>query len=346
MKGLYIVVLTSLISLCACHSTSHSDLLPGFEETQTLAPIDSINLEELDILNPGTMLYKDSFLIFRNGQGRKEMHLLDLKANNRVYRYEVVGQGPGQMSTYRTEPSNRPHAFNIFDLNRGRLYTVDLEKVRRDAMVEHTLLHTLPNRDLFRCVETENRLWGLGIPDTGRVWMYEKQSGVIKKQGEYPASEEIEGLSQFHKGTLFSRTYLETIDNHLVLATWGVFDFYKFATNGTLKLLRRHTHHLPQFTYRAAKNIIGINGENTVGAFGLTSGKEGVYLLYTSKMLKDKSYEYCHDLYSYDWEGNPLQHYYLTKSVAKIALAEGGILYGLCREGTPRVYIYSLPQEK
>lgn len=49
----------------------------------------------------------------------------------------------------------------------------------------------------------------------------------------------------------------------------------------------------------------------------------------------------CSHLLVYDWEGNPIVHCLLSKSLYGFGIGRG-ILYGLSREVNPIVYVYSL----
>ena len=75
----------------------------------------------------------------------------------------------------------------------------------------------------------------------------------------------------------------------------------------------------------------------------IDSDERFIYLLYSGKNVREKGNDAynCSHLLVYDWEGNPIVHCLLSKSLYGFGIGRG-ILYGLSREVNPIVYVYSL----
>ena len=71
---------------------------------------------------------------------------------------------------------------------------------------------------------------------------------------DYPAHESIEPLDQRHKGALFSGTIMAGNQNTLVLACFGLIDFYEILSDGGLRLKRNVIILFQSFRRQRPKN--------------------------------------------------------------------------------------------
>lgn len=344
MRVLY-VVLGVLFILSSCDSNKYRSPLEDFDKPIALEVIDSIDLERLDILNPHTILYKDSFLIFSTIQGKKEMQFLDLRTMA-VYTCNVIGQGANEMSMYSIVKNPTSRFFRFADYRKGRIYEVDLEKLRADSAVQYTMAYELPlGKDelVLRFFETENNIYGIGLLQKGRIYSFNKKKSLVKQCANYPTNEDIEKLDMRHKGALFTRTLMAGNANHLVTASFGLIDFYEVLPDDSLQLKQMRHYFFPKFTSREYGIAISFDTNDIHGFSGIDSDERFVYLLYSRKNFKESGEDICNssDLFLYDWHGNPFGYYSLSKPLYGFSLF-GNKLYGLSRVGNPKVYIYSL----
>ena len=178
---IYVLIIGLILSAC---SQNKKELSTEFSKKASLAIIDSINIEIHDILNPYEVQYKDSFLIFRNIRGEREIQLLDLKTGA-SYTHKVIGQGKGEMSAYVLINTSEPHSFRFVDYHKGDVYEIDLNCVRKEGLVEHTLVATLPVKDEIRILsfeETADYVYGTGLLPNNRFWVYDKQTKIVSKK--------------------------------------------------------------------------------------------------------------------------------------------------------------------
>lgn len=340
-----IKIIGILLMFSACNNPKRSSPLPDFNKTTVLNVIDSIDLEELGILNPYNIQYKDSFLIFSTLQGDRELQFLDLYSMF-VYVRKVIGQGAGEMPMYSIVKTDNPSSFRFADYRRGKIYEMNLENLRKDSTTMHSLVYELPIESdelLLRFLETENYIYGIGLLKEGRILSFNKKTGAIGRNAAYPADENIRKLDVKHKGALFNRTLMVCDTKHLVMSCFGLVDFYDVSLNGSLILNREYHYFFPKFNSQEYGSPIIFNRDDIYGFSGMDSNARSVYILYSGKNVRNTGEDAfnCPDLFVYDWVGNPIKHFVLSKPLYDFSLC-GNLLYGLSRVETPKIYIYSL----
>lgn len=341
---LYISILIGLL-LTACGKQKESFIFSDFAQTIELEVIDSIDLENIGILNPHYIQCKDSFLIFCSITGNKEMHYLNLRSGNVITR-NVIGQGAGEMFQYSIVKTIDPTSFCFADYRQGKIYATNLEKLQNDSTTEHSLVYDLPiqkGENIFRFLETENYIYGIGLLKEGRVYSFDKTTNQVVINAEYPLNEEIEKLDYIHKGALFTGTLMAGNEKTLVLSCFGLIDFYDILPDGKLALKQKHHYFFPKFQAAETGKIIAFVRDDIYGFSDLNADERFVYLLYSGKNLKEKGDDTfnCSHLLVYDWNGTPVIHCELPKSLYAFCVIEN-VLYGLSRESIPKVYVYSL----
>lgn len=340
---IYLFITGFILSACSQNRKGLSD---EFSKTVPLVLIDSINLEEHDILNPYDIRYKDDFLIFRNIRGEREIQLLDLKAGA-SYTHSVIGQGKGEMPAYVFMDTFEPHSFRFVDYYGGYVYEINLDRVRKDGIVRHTLVTTLPVKDEIRILgfeETPDYIYGTGLLPNNRFWVYDKRTKSVSKGTDYPSIEQANSLDSIKRSVLFVSTQMAVHKDRLVamLVSSGLVDFYERSRDGSLSLIKEHCFFFPQFQVLNGISI-GYSRDDIRGFSDMASDEDYVYLLYSSKTVAERGEDAynCEDLYVYDWDGNPVCHYTLPQPLYSISVGKG-CLYGLSRTGEPKVYTYSL----
>lgn len=335
----------AFIVFSACSMERKDVVLRCFGEEITLDVTDSVNIEELGILNPHYMQYKDDFLIFHSMEGKQELQFLDLKSMV-VHTRNVIGQGPNEMPRYSTVDTNVPDSYRFSDSRRGKIYEMNLTDLRNDSTTCHTLVHELPihpDELLLRFIETGKYFYGIGVLQQGRIWLFNKQTSHVKYCGTYPMNDEVNVLDERHKGALFTSTLMQSDSKHLVVSCFGLIDFYEILDNDTLLLKKEQHYFFPKFDAQDYGGMIIFDRDDIHGFCGIDSDNHYVYVLYSGKNVKESGSDAynCNNLLVYDWDGNPVRHYHLNKSLYEFSLC-GNILYGLSREKDPKVYIYQL----
>ena len=341
---LFISILIAL-SLSACSYKENTLILSEFVRIVDLQALDSLNLEKVGILNPHYIQYKDSFLILCSTTGGREMAFWDLRYNTVTVR-KVIGQGADEMPQYSIVKTANPTSFRFANHRQGRIYEMDLEKLRKDSTTKHSLVYELPIKKgdyPLRFFEMENYVFGIGLFNDGRVYSFDKRTNKARICMDYPANECIEGLDQVHKGALFTGTVMTGNQKILVLGCFGLIDFYEILSDGDLILKQEYHYSFPKFQTMPEGKIITFESDDIYGISDMVSDEHFIYLLYSGKNVKEKGNDAfnCSHLLVYDWRGNPVANCVLSKSLYDFSI-DGNTLYGLSRESTPIVYVYSL----
>lgn len=333
-----------VLSLSACSSKDDS-IFSDFTRTVDLQLLDSLDLEKMEILNPHYIHYKDSFLIFHSMAGKKKLEFWNLKSDLVTVR-NVIGQGVDEMPRYVTVDTDHPASFRFADYRRGRIYEMDLEMLQEDTTTKHSLVYELPINEgdtPLRFYETGNHIFGIGLFSEGRIYSFDKRTNKVMTCMDYPAHESIEPLDQRHKGALFSGTIMAGNQNTLVLACFGLIDFYEILSDGGLRLKQERDYSFPKFQTAETGRTVTFDRDDIYAISDIDSDERFIYLLYSGKNVREKGNDAynCSHLLVYDWEGNPIVHCLLSKSLYGFGIGRG-ILYGLSREVNPIVYVYSL----
>ena len=338
-----------IVTSCQQEKALGDNELPDLSKAKSIAPTDSIDLENLGILNPHTIRFNDDFLCFYVGNGEQEMHFLDLH-DMTVIEKNIHGQGPNQVSQYEWIQSTDKNVIKLIDFNKWDIYSINLDSLRTNPDTEPVWLYQIPKKKgiaiLQEAVEVGRYVYFTGVYTSGNGWIYcyDKQTQEFRSYGDFPAYEELYSAEYMTKSMIFSLMMKATNGKRVSLSLRGTLDFYDITDDGGLEMFREHHYFLPRIkiepngTYAySTKGIIGF-------CYGYTSDENYLYLLYTDKTFKefkenpDMDYEY---LFVYDWNGSFVKYYSLEKPLYDLAI-DGSTLYGLSREVEPIVYIYDL----
>ena len=340
------LMLLAVVIISAC-SRNPICGLDGFTSLSTLSVKDSIELEDKDILNPHHIYYKNGFLIFNSIRGKREIQLLNLSSDE-VTEYHVIGSGKNEMANYHTVNTTDDNMYLFADNYAGKVYGVCLDSLKLNSNTGYKLLYSLPvaKGGLFlRFMDMPKYVVGIGLLQDGRFGVFEKDADIFKKQMEYPENEMIKPLSYLHKGSLFSRTLMASdgAGKRMVATCFGLMDFYSISDDGDLTLLKSNHYHFPLFEVGTNGPAVIFKKEDRAGITGMCTDKNYVYGLYSDKTMAD----YGEGAYNapyllvWDWDGNPVKAYKLPVPLYGFSL-DGNIVYGLSREGSPKVYILEL----
>lgn len=341
---LFISLLTVLF-LFACDNQKNSSIFSDFVQTIDLEVIDSLNLEKVGILNPHYIQYKDSFLILCSMTGNREMAFWNLRSDCVTVR-NVIGQGADEMPQYSIVKTDNPTSFRFANHRQGRIYEMDLEKLKNDSTTKHSLICELSveKEDYpLRFFEMENYIFGIGLFRDGRIYKFDKKTNKAIVCMDYPLNDDIKKLDYVHKGALFTGTVMAGNQNTLVLGCFSLIDFYEILPNGNMALKQEHHYSFPKFQTMPTGKIITLESDDIYGISDMNADEHFIYVLYSGKNVKEKGNDAfnCPHLLVYDWRGNPMVHCVLSKPLYGFSI-DGNTLYGLSRESNPSVYVYSL----
>ena len=346
---LLVASLSLIVTSCQQEKVLGDNELPDLTKAQSLAVVDSIDLESRGILNPTTIRFTDDFLCFYVGNGQQEMHFLDLRDMS-VIEKNIHGQGPNQVNYYEWIETTDKNVIKYIDFKKWDIYSFNLDSLRANPETEPIWLYQIPPKkgivNVQDAVEMDRYVYFTGIYTSGSGWIYcyDKQTQEFRSYGDFPAYEELASEEYMTKSMIFAIMMKATNGKRLSLSIRGTLDFYDITDDGGLEVFREHHYYLPDITIYP-NGTFAYNTKAKRGfCYGYTYDERYLYLLYTDRTYKefkenpDMDYEY---LFVYDWNGNFVKHYSLEKPLYDLAI-DGTTLYGLSREVEPIVYIYDL----
>ena len=343
---LFIALLSLIITSCHQEKVLGDNELPDLAKAQSLIPVDSIDLESLDILNPHTIWFNDDFLCFHVGDGEQEMHFLDLRKMNVVER-NIYGPGPNQVSRFERMPSSSKSEFKLMDIDSWDFYSINLDSLRSNPDTEPVWLYKMPKKRgiafIPGAIEVGRYVYFTGVYTSGEGWIYcyDKHTQEFKAYGEFPAYDELGSEEYMTKSMVFEVMAKATNGERLMLCHFGTLDFYDITENGGLQVFREHHYYLPKIVVYP-NGTFAYSSQAKSGFFPtVASDTQYIYLLYSDKNLKENLERNSEYLFVYDWDGNPVKQYSLEKPLYDLSV-NGTTLYGLSREVEPIVYIYDL----
>lgn len=313
--------------------------------TEAIAPVDSINLEELGIYDVRRIEKFDDYFAVANASGSYYISLVNTNTMEcrHVFRR---GRGPGEA----VSPSSFHKAGNrgvIYDYTTGTLVAMRVEDSfeRNEAVLDTIMSFDLTKQfppayltSLGKGVIAGNLL----DPD---VWYsYYSSDGTLISSlpsFNYP---ETQGLSaEFAISLMFSSLYASNIERNRVCVASVLCPSISFSklTDGKLEEIKRFELAPPSITSANGKS--SLSKQSTAGFQGISGNGEMVSLLYSGKSIsrETESANVCNHLIRYDWDGCPVHAYRLEKGISALCM-EGNVLYGAVSCPESRLYIYEL----
>ncbi len=313
--------------------------------TEAIAPVDSINLEELGIYDVRRIEKFDDYFAVANASGSYYISLVNTNTMEcrHVFRR---GRGPGEA----VSPSSFHKAGNrgvIYDCTTGTLVAMRVEDSfeRNEAVLDTIMSFDLTKQfppayltSLGKGVIAGNLL----DPD---VWYsYYSSDGTLISSlpsFNYP---ETQGLSaEFAISLMFSSLYASNDEQNRVCVASVLcpsISFSKMTDSGLEELKRIEL--APPVIIRADNRSM-FSKESTTSFQGISADEEFVSLLYSGKLISQKTSpaNVCNHLVQYDWDGCPVHAYRLEKGISALCM-EGNVLYGAVSCPESRLYIYEL----
>ena len=248
MKSIYFtfsILLSILLSSCA--RKAGEALFDDFSNAINLVIVDSIDLEELNILNPHNIIYKRNTIVFRNLGTKQLLQFLNLK-DGRIASKNILGDGPNEVSSYGIITSADPLKLHVADPTTSKILEVDIDSIWIDSSYHprNIDMYSTKQHALVGC-ENERYIFRNGYFEEARFMRYDKTNCTVDFFSEYPDIEELNLLSMVEKGLVFGGTSMTADSSHLVACVHGLLDFYHLDENGGIKLINSHYYYLPQF---------------------------------------------------------------------------------------------------
>lgn len=294
--------------------------------------VDSVILEETDILKPYDIFVQDSLCYFSVSHSLNHVSILNLNNLSSAHLLKK-GNAPNQMIHYRRLKDNKSDLFKCADMDRKIFYTIEGGiHVREDFRMSDNIPHIFNVSQL-----NDSIIITTGTFTKGRILLYNKKRHTYSYQLNYPETDKTNEMTQLHKSILYNGTIIEPNagGDKFVLIDNGFLDFYKYKKD-TTELIKSYKYHEKIFNLRNNGPIVTYDKKTIVGFFNVTSDAKYVYLCYTDETyentLQKERVIFGNTILIYDWNGNFIRKCSIEKDVSNIFIKDK-YLWGLSSYG-------------
>jgi hypothetical protein len=316
----------------ACRNQLPTDPLEHFNEPETLAVSNRIDLEEYGIFRPGRMLNKDSICYIRDKQSD-----LPLKAFNihtkKVYKGIRRGSGPrdinlvGNIMLYRNEAV-------VYDLGNGKFSEILFSESDSTIYLNEYRKFSMRDRIFIPEYIGEN-IVSSGFFQTSWINYYNKEDSLLSTL-PFPEFTETEHFSAIEKTIIYSGTQFAVKPDltKVAYATQqaGVFAIAEVRQDSLIETVRRCYHPASVTHYKNQRQPIAYNTDNKVGFCEIVCDNNYIYALYSGRTHQEtpNMHHHCNHLLVYNWQGNPVKRFYLEKALFAMGYNEKRqVIYGI-----------------
>lgn len=320
----------------------------------TLSPTDSLDLEQFEILLPSRLIKYDRWVVFEVSQAKSNLVLLNLDTK-RTMEAIMVGRGPGEMKQGGDLHLEGSGAV-LTEVNALTQVSIDLASVQEGYIPVLDTIGTFKN-----CKNAFGRLRRVrgGFVSTVPYHNTLKEDawyslwdvdGYVSAPVMRPKIEGLNKLAQNYDYFFFNSSMMAARPDgdRLCVAHPGM-AVLSFASveDRTLREVKRIEYNKPVVVSRGEQSLL--DHENSYSCFrSMSPTNDYLYLLYSGKRSQRSGkgeipdYESNH-LLVYDWDGNLVVRYYLSRNVSSI-FVDGDELYCLSTYPSSELLVYQLPK--
>ncbi len=348
IKVLSLILFFALWSGCSFNRSDDAYLSSLPKSAGVLEPADSLDLEQFGLVLPTYLVKYDRWVVFNQIQAKFNLAIIDLDTHRKMETLRV-GRGPGEMlqgAIAYLDGSKlvltEVNALTTVSMDLGLLHEEDMPPLDTIGCFKSIRPATYRFRKInggYLSTDADAKAWySLWGPD-----------GFIGNSIDPPHVPGLETASWSTAASFYGSSLLTTHPDGnrvcVVLVGMAALSF-SVIEDRELKEIKRYEYNAPAVANEGGVSYIS-TGESLDCFHGIASNRDYVYLLYSGKKkLSDEkgapSYE-CNHLLVYDWDGNFVTRYELSKLVMDISL-DGEELYCLTQYPSDKLYVYRLPK--
>jgi len=319
MKNIWIILFVSCFWSC----TQHRDFISSFPLHAELLPTDSIDLEELNILRPVSVVSLDSVFVFSNGRYEYNISVLDRNTHHLTNGVRT-GEGPDEVISYIPVKNSRKNQFTYADRIRKKVFSLNYTDGKVTITEESALKDDKIPR-LFCLAELNPKtLIGTGMFTDGRFIIYNKENDSYFYAGDYPENEEIKILPSLHKAALYNSSQICVHPNgkRFAVIYKGLLDIYEQISESEIRDISSNHFFFPKFVANDIGTAIVYDKGNIQGFLAISCDRTAIYLIYSDKTFDEGG----GDIFSgehiavFDWEGRPMRIYHINQSIISLSV--------------------------
>jgi len=332
------IVIISMATV-SCNSSGKDKYLKTLRmKTESIVPIDSIDIEQFEAYQPDNILkIDDNWLLLSSTKGDYNLLFLNTETSERFFAIRR-GRGPGEIvygvSLHKYGNNNAIY----YDYNNGICISLDLQKTINDR---HPVLDTVgifkesTARPLYLCFCNKAGFFSGNTTDKNIWYSLYDDAGDILSNVNALHYKELSKNRDFRVSIMLSSKYVAKPDGTKVCVANVASPSLSFSNvnSGIMTEYKRYEIAPPEIDLK----------RNRTAFCGIDADDSFVYLLYSGhKIVGDTlpSHE-CNHLIVYNWNGCPVKHYRLSRNISSIHV-EGNCLTGSSDYPECKVYKYVL----
>jgi hypothetical protein len=338
-----------IIFLLFIGCTENGDVvLNSFHGFQKISPVDSVDIEEYDILMPHQIQKKRELLIFSNARSKKHLSIYDMNKKE-VFNKIDLGQGPYDATNISLINTTDTNSIVFYNMGQNKIQMFSVDSLLNNPEIQQKTIFTIPKGNwLAGLVDVGDYYVGYGVitVNDSRFIVIHKQTGEISYQGAYPDIEAFQSLQSALKGMMFASSQLvpKPDGKKFVSVLQGLMEIYAVSSKGELELSYKGYHYPPDFSVIQSGGGQAIaHGKNDVAGYvSVNADDKYIYVLYSDQSRANKyasEYWYCKYLLLYDWDGKPVKGYELSNVLTYVSIDKNTV-YGM--DGQMMMYVYKI----
>lgn len=314
------VIITAQVAvmMMSCSSEKDAYLRSLCLEVEPLSAVDSVNIGQYDMFQVRNVVaIDDEWILMSAIKGEYRLLFLSTKTSDHFFAIKS-GRGPGEMIN-----GNSLHKFGddacFYDSNNATCIKIRLEEtVRTHRLAADTigLFKSGPSKPIYMTTCGQNGFISGNLIDENVWYSYYDATGRIYSSVDALGFKEISGDRDAKFSFSLSSKYASCPDGTKVCVASVASPSLSFSDvrSGSLTEYRRLS--MPPVGMVAGH----VTPEHTSTFMGIDADDSYVYLVYSGHRLRndDLPTEECNHLVIYDWDGNPVKHYYLNRNVSSI----------------------------
>ena len=304
---------------------------------------------ELIFGRPFLIQYVDSSLLIYDDIGDSLFLLVDLKENDRVYRFGQKGEGNNEfLQVFAFCNMKSDSILGVYDAYKHELREINLDKVKRGEMNFPVVFKDTLSSIKLSPTKYDAYL-GLGFYESNMLSLTDNSIGSkfffeypYKDSREKAISNRLRGMA--YQGTLCSNRSLDKFLYAVCSAPiFMLFSVNKDGIEKTYELIGGYPNYVTEETgeYRSAP----MSADNKMSFTMAYATDNYIYLLYSGKNFRDAGMDAfkANVIYQLSWNGKPINKFETDYPLTNFCVSDNDdVLYALADKGEVELVQYTL----
>ena len=304
---------------------------------------------ELILGRPFLIQYVDSSLLIYDDIGDSLFLLVDLKENDRVYRFGQKGEGNNEfLQVFAFCNMKSDSILGVYDAYKHELREINLDKVKRGEMNFPVVFKDTLSSIKLSPTKYDAYL-GLGFYESNMLSLTDNSIGSkfvfffpYKDSREKAISNRLRGMA--YQGTLCSNRSLDKFLYAVCSAPiFMLFSVNKDGIEKTYELIGGYPNYVTEETgeYRSAP----MSADNKMSFTMAYATDNYIYLLYSGKNFRDAGMDAfkANVIYQLSWNGKPINKFETDYPLTNFCVSDNDdVLYALADKGEVELVQYTL----